>query len=747
MIFKLISRCFFIYFIFCGKWNLAQSVDSTQSSTDATITDISFQDPANNDATAITHTATASTPPSSGAFIPAPTIAQPVAASSPIAGAPISVPIAGTPIAGPINLGSHSVTLPMTAGVSLGTPINMAAQPATIPMTATPVVGAQPIAAPFTATPVTISLTPGAPIQSPTPITIGAQGGAHISASSQVLAAPFTAAPHVTPTNISAGSQAIVTPINAANQQPSPPPKPLNKVTIDIRVKESTAFIKYRRDEPEKTDIWYAIDGNIINEIQVNGVKRWPPDNETKECKKVLFIAKETDKKPTLKVLYEDESEAFDPDNPPSISTNSSLVITDDTSSLSVQTSVADGTSISSVPDPTSVNNEEQVVTQPAEESTQHTFIPATPSSVNFTQIFVDPTQSLQTPEITPGQTITTTSITPESQDQASSWTTPTHQPSGFTIPLETDQSQPSVSEEIPSGLPASSSIFGPAQVDHSAQPSQPPQMSYSHYDGKAYTDISLEDEEGDDDSDVPSHGFHVEEIYGYDPDDDDDGYQRVPLTDYVSNLGHRVGNLERRMDPVEDKIELLSRIIDYQHQILEFRELVGKKSAFDVDFGRHGQFGADMFRPATSQMSKELAVTEHPSDVKLLVIDPNDATKFVDLDTNKYKVKQEGDEIHYLLDEGVECKLVTYQAKSVWSHRNSDPHPIGVVFYPDDDKVVVDFEDAFVMYVKKGELSETIPLNPELTDMVGEGLTEIDPNNTESHDENNEPSDIQESR
>nr|PVC54491.1 hypothetical protein MACL_00003036 [Theileria orientalis] len=673
--------------------------------------------------------------PMGTSFVPGTPMAGLGAAMAPMAGpqaghvamgatlaAPFTAPMAGTSLAAPGAQVAHGTQVAHGSHVAHGTTagahvvaahfgdLNPASASVSVPAPGTHVAAHTP--------PVTVPLTPGAGAS----VAIPAEG-AH--------AGHLAGAPMAGATLDGASLSAPLTGALAGADQSST--LNLTKISLDINEKVSTDTIKYRRDDPNKTDIWYALEGNIINEIRVGNNKRWPPEGEVKECKKVMFIIDAEGKK-TLRVIYPEEEDAYDPDNPP------------------VKTG-ADGSAGAGV----SAGGTAGV----SAEASAGSGAPAT--------VLTAPMAGA--PHVDPNQVI--------GMGQG--------MPTSVTIPLapETD-----TGAESGTDLEALLSATDPSEIP---QHHSPPAYKQDQQ-GQVYLEFSVPDDKSGQSGTTATSGFTVEEIHAtprhgrtieyHDSDDETfprDHFDESPLdiTTYVTRVGRRVGALEERMDAAEGTIKLLTMTLDYQHQILDFkREFGDKKAPFGADLGTRAKFagvtggfprfGADGFRPATSQMSKELAVTEHPSDVKLLVIDPNDATKFVDLDTNKYKVKQEGDEIHYLLDPGVECKLVTYQAKSVWSHRNSDPHPIGllvidpndatkfvdldtnkykvkqegdeihylldpgvecklvtyqaksvwshrnsdphpigVVFYPDDDKVVVDFVDAIVMYVKKGVMSK----------------------------------------
>ncbi|UKK01574.2 hypothetical protein MACK_002392 [Theileria orientalis] len=383
-------------------------------------------------------------------------------------------------------------------------------------------------------------------------------------------------------------------------------------------------------------DIFYAKDGFLINEIYLSGNKRWPPDGEVKQCKKVLFIINPSDGKKTLRVLYPDEDEAYDPDNPPQ-----------------------------------KTSDPNQGMTQPSQGGTTTPLLSESTASYNEADV--------------------------------SSLYSPLASVSGSTETI------PSLEDVL-------------SATDPNAITSVPHQDSYkTDGNGQVYLEFTVA--KGQESSDLASgsHGtdaFIVEEIHPpnhgrtieyedsddeFTPDDDD---TPVDLTTYVTRVGRRVGQLETRMDSAETTIRLLTRTLGYQHEILDFRRRFGVKTApFGADMGRHAFFDPAAFRPATSQVSKVLDPTEHPSDIKLFVLDVNDDSKHAELGKDKFTVKQEGDEIQYVFEPGVECKLVTFKDRTVWNHRSTDPHPNGVVFHPVDDKVVVDFEDAIVMFVKKGEL------------------------------------------
>ncbi|BAM40628.1 conserved hypothetical protein [Theileria orientalis strain Shintoku] len=612
--------------------------------------------------------------PMGTSFVPGTPMAGLGAAMAPMAGpqaghvamgatlaAPFTAPMAGTSLAAPGAQVAHGTQVAHGSHVAHGTTagahvvaahfgdLNPSSASVSVPAPGTHVAAHTP--------PVTVPLTPGPGVSVPIPAE-----GAH--------AGHLAGAPVAGATLDGASLSAPLTGALAGPDQSSP--LNLTKISLDINEKVSTDTIKYRRDDPNKTDIWYALDGYIINEIRVGNNKRWPPEGEVKECKKVMFIIDAEGKK-TLRVIYPEEEDAYDPDNPP------------------VKTG-ADGSAGAGV----SAGGTAGV----SAEASAGSGAPAT--------VLTAPMAGA--PHVDPNQVI--------GMGQG--------MPTSVTIPLapETD-----TGAESGTDLEALLSATDPSEIP---QHHSPPAYKQDQQ-GQVYLEFSVPDDKSGQSGTTATSGFTVEEIHAtprhgrtieyHDSDDETfprDHFDESPLdiTTYVTRVGRRVGALEERMDAAEGTIKLLTMTLDYQHQILDFkREFGDKKAPFGADLGTRAKFagvtggfprfGADGFRPATSQMSKELAVTEHPSDVKLLVIDPNDATKFVDLDTNKYKVKQEGDEIHYLLDPGVECKLVTYQAKSVWSHRNSDPHPIGVVFYPDDDKVVVDFVDAIVMYVKKGVMSK----------------------------------------
>ncbi|UKJ89392.1 hypothetical protein MACJ_002642 [Theileria orientalis] len=526
---------------------------------------------------------------------------------------------------------------------------------------------------------------------------------------SQAMAGPIIPGPPVAtiPVNLDPAST------NQSGAE-APAKKPLTKITIDINDKQDTDHVKYRTEAVDEMEIWYAIDGYIISEIQVRGNRRWPKENEVKECKKVLFFKKPEDKKPTLKVIYEDEADAYDPDfppakpsTPPADPSNTMAAPTEGAAAPIQEAEVSTHTS-EPVSSPGIIN--ESHITSPAPEvTTQHTHISATPLSNDPTHSFGEPNQlNYQAAGITPVQTAPATPVTQNVEEQVA-YSPASVDLTDWTTPSDSDQGVKHVvhEEHASMGSDDSSLLFAAATIDYSTRiPS--PQSVQTGPDGKKYVDIKMDSDGEDDDDDNGvhhHHGFQVEEVRGYDPDDDD-GYERVPLTQYVTQLGYRVGDLERRMDPVEDQIEMLSRLVDYQHEMLHFSGIVNKKTPFGADFGRHAHFDTDGFRPATSLVSKILDSSEYPSDIELFVADAADATKLAKLDTAKFKVKQEGDEIHYVLESDVNCKLVTFGGKTVWNHREADPHPVGVVFHPDDDKVVVDFDDAIVMYVKKGELT-----------------------------------------
>ncbi|UKJ90747.2 hypothetical protein MACJ_001681 [Theileria orientalis] len=581
----------------------------------------------------------------------APIITGAPAMAAPVAGAPVAnsvtiaipsgdanaglpsahtgTPAIGAPVAGaPVTPVAHQAHTPAASFVDPN-PDGMAAQ-----MTS----GSQAITAPIAGSPVAHSVT----IPIPSGNANAALAGAHIAAQ---VAGPMA---H--------GAQFVAAPANAGQLGAQPSSTPLTKITIDIYHKQDTNNVKYRRDDPNGTDIWYALDGYIISEIQVGGNRRWPKDGETKECKKVLYIIDAENKK-TLRVIYADEPDAYDPDNPPAKPST-----------------------------PTAPN---EAMTAPAHAVTQ-----SSPLSSEAT--YNIPKLEDKKEGEDPGLVALLTATTPSEGYPLHQSHSATFHPSNQTHQNGTtgEQSKYTIEEVYSSGV--------------------------RRY-GKT---IELEDSDSDSDDEF---------IPGEDGDN-----EAVNLTTYVSRVGRRVRALEDRMDTAEGTIKLLTMTLNYQHELLDFKKRFGGKTApfagkaapFGADFGRHAHFDTDGFRPATSLVSKILDSSEYPSDIKLFVADAADATKLVDLATDKFKVKQEGDEIHYVLESDVNCKLVTFGGKTVWNHREADPHPVGVVFHPDDDKVVVDFDDAIVMYVKKGELAGVAPNERVKHSIVDISLRGLDSDN-----------------
>ncbi|UKK02398.2 hypothetical protein MACK_002490 [Theileria orientalis] len=574
------------------------------------------------------------------------------------------------------------------------------------PLAGTSVAMGTPTAGPQVASPVThgTHIAPpssGAPL--PTSVTIPIPSDPN----GQSVPASFTPVSQVVPIPVETG------------ETDKTQTKQIQKIQIEINYKQDTDYIKYRRIEDKGMDIFYAKDGYIINEIYMNGNKRWPQFNEVKECKKVLYIINPDDLKKTLKVIYEDEPEAYDPDHPPITSTISTQDITPLTQEADRVTHTS-GTPLSP-----GIVPQSQINLPAPHVASQQSLTPPSPISIDSSHTIGESSHEYdQTSVITPVQSVSTildthVELVPSSSSESSD-------PTGWTVPLESDKGVSDVYfDQTHIAYDDTSSLFAAAEIDFGSQHISSPQLIKTSPSGQRYVDIKMDPDELDDEQ--PHHGFHVEEVRGYDPDDDDDDYERIPLTQYVTDLGYRVGHLENRMDSADDTIKLLVRALDYQHDIIEFRRRIGVKTApFGADMGRHAFFDPAAFRPATSQVSKVLDATEHPSDIKLFVLDANDDSKHVELGKDKFTVKQEGDEIQYVFESGVECKLVTFKDRTVWNHRSTDPHPLGVDYFSEDDKVVVDFEDAIVMYVKKGDLTGSSPFNIDLTEEVDSVTTDI---------------------
>ncbi|UVC50047.1 hypothetical protein MACK_003670 [Theileria orientalis] len=68
------------------------------------------------------------------------------------------------------------------------------------------------------------------------------------------------------------------------------------------------------------------------------------------------------------------------------------------------------------------------------------------------------------------------------------------------------------------------------------------------------------------------------------------------------------------------------------------------------------------------SATSKELKPEEYPKEIKLFMADSNDATKSVEINTSEYKVKKEGDEHIYELN-NLNCTLIKCGENVVWQY------------------------------------------------------------------------------
>ncbi|UKJ88028.2 hypothetical protein MACJ_000470 [Theileria orientalis] len=89
---------------------------------------------------------------------------------------------------------------------------------------------------------------------------------------------------------------------------------------------------------------------------------------------------------------------------------------------------------------------------------------------------------------------------------------------------------------------------------------------------------------------------------------------------------------------------------------------------------------------------------------IKLYRQDPNDSDEILELHGADYDLNDEDDKFTFVLGQNAKCSMVKVDGKELWTYDSFDPddsNPIGVLYWKDRKKVIVDFADSFNIYQK----------------------------------------------
>ncbi|UKJ90734.2 hypothetical protein MACJ_001668 [Theileria orientalis] len=106
----------------------------------------------------------------------------------------------------------------------------------------------------------------------------------------------------------------------------------------------------------------------------------------------------------------------------------------------------------------------------------------------------------------------------------------------------------------------------------------------------------------------------------------------------------------------------------------------------------------------------KEIDTSNHPKEIKLFGSDPNDNTKTVEIDSDKYKVKKDEnnkDLFQYEFNDGVNCTLIKNDGKQAWKHdssKHSGKYPKSFTCNIKDSKIILKCTDLFIVCEKEGD-------------------------------------------